>query len=300
MITLVFISLRVLPGDVTVVILGEQGYTLEKAATLRRQLGLDRPLHQQYVKFLWDLLHGDLGNSLITGREVAADLRMQLLRTAELTLLAVPLGTLVGIPLGAIAALRRNSISDIAVSLISLVGISVPLFASAYVLVYFFSIKLPLLPSAGFVPLMDDPVQHLRRIILPTICLMFWPAAVAMRMMRSSLLEVMHEDYIRTARAKGLREPLVIIRHAFRNALIPVVSIVGLQIGTLFAGAVVAESIFSWPGMGLYLYDGLLRRDLPVVQGAIIVMAVIFSVANLLVDLLYSVLDPRIRMEISQ
>jgi len=290
----------VLPGDVTVVILGEQGYTLEKAAVLRRQLGLDQPLYLQYVEFLWNLLHGDLGNSLITGREVAADLRVQLFRTAELTLLAVPLGTCLGIPLGVIAALRRNSIADIAVSLISLVGISVPLFASAYVLVYLFSIKLPLLPSAGFVPLLDDPAQHVRRIILPTVCLMFWPAAVAMRMTRSSLLEVMHEDYIRTARAKGLREPLVILRHALRNALIPVVSIVGLQIGTLFAGAVVAESIFSWPGMGLYLYDGLLRRDLPVVQGAIIVMAAIFTVANLVVDLLYSILDPRIRLEISQ
>lgn len=293
---LVFFLLRVLPGDVTVLLLGEDGYTQAGAAQLRARLGLDRPLPEQFFGWIAGVARGDFGESLITGRPVARDLAVRFMRTGELVALALPVACVVGIILGVAAAWGRRGLARYAVELVAILGISAPSFVIASVLILVFSLTLGWLPSGGFIPLQDDPIRHLRLLVLPVATLALAPVAVVARMTRSTMADVLNADYLRTAAAKGVGRASLLFRHALRNALLPVLTVVGLEAGSLLAGAVVVETIFAWPGMGLFLIDGVLKRDLPTVQTALLVVAAVFVVVNLVVDLLYAAVDPRIRL----
>lgn len=291
----VFFLLRVLPGDVTVLLLGEDGYTQAGAAELRANLGLDRSLPEQFVAWVSGMARGDFGESLISGRPVARDLLVRFLRTAELVVLALPIACVVGIVLGTAAAWGRGP-AEYAVGLVAVLGISAPSFVIASLLILVFSLNLGWLPSGGFLPFADDPGKHLSQLVLPVATLALAPIAVVARMTRSTMRDVLSADYLRTAAAKGVRRASLLFRHAMRNALLPVLTVVGLEAGSLLAGAVVVETIFAWPGMGLFLIDGVLKRDLPIVQTALLFASCIFVVVNLVVDLLYAVVDPRIRL----
>lgn len=292
---LVFFLLRVLPGDVTVLLLGEDGYTQAAAAQLRANLGLDRSLPEQFLSWISGIARGDFGSSLITGRPVARDLAVRFLRTGELVAFALPIACVIGVVLGVAAAWGRRSPANYVLALVAVLGISAPSFVIASFLILVFSLQLGWLPSGGFVPLADDPIRHMRLLILPVATLALAPIAVVARMTRSTMTDVLSADYLRTAAAKGVSSGRLLFRHALRNALLPVLTVVGLEAGSLLAGAVVVETIFAWPGMGLFLIDGVLKRDLPVVQTALLMVACVFVLVNLLVDLLYAVVDPRIR-----
>lgn len=295
LVSIIFFVLRILPGDVTEVLLGEEGYTEARADALRKQLGLDVSIPRQYVRWLEDLAAFDLGNSLTNGRAVNYELRIRFVRSAELAFLAMFVGSSVGVVLGVLSATRRDSAIDFFVGILATLGISVPSFVIGVVLVFLVSIKLGWLPSAGFEALRDDPSMHLRHLLLPALTLAASPMAIAARMTRSSMLEVLGQDFIRTARAKGLREHAVVYRHGLRNAAIPIVTQLGLSMGGLMAGTVIVETIFAWPGLGMYMIEGVTRRDLPVAEGTIIAVGSIYVFINLAIDLIYGLIDPRIR-----
>ena len=292
--SLVFIVLYLIPGDVASIIAGERA-TPEQVANIRRALGLDRPLHIQYLDWLSRVIRGDLGKSLISGRPVMADLILQLPRTIELMVSSLSIAVAIGVPAGILAAVRRSRVEDLLVSFVALVGLSLPNFVVGTLLAMFFGLYLQWLPISGFVPFEQDPVHHLKLLVMPSVALGLSMAGVVMRMTRSTMLEVLGEDYIRTARAKGLTERVVHYRHALKNALIPVVSVIGVQAGTLLGGTVIIELIFNWPGLSSLLIRGIYQRDAPLVQGVVLLISGAFILINLIVDIANSYLDPRIR-----
>lgn len=285
---IIFAMVRLIPGDPAQVIAGEQA-TRETVEAVRKGLGLDQPIAVQYVRFLRDLLHGDMGTSTRSLRPVNRELADRFPHTIELTLAAMLVASLIGIGAGIIAATRQNRWPDTLSMLLALGGVSMPVFWLGLMLILLFSVKLGWLPPVGR--------GTWAQLVLPAITLGAASAAILARMTRSSLLESLRQEFITTARAKGLAEPLVIGKHALKNALIPVVTVMGLQFGTLLSGAVLTETVFAWPGIGRLIVEAILARDYPVVQGAVLLTALTFVFVNLVVDLLYSVLDPRIRYD---
>jgi peptide/nickel transport system permease protein len=295
--TLLFFAIHLLPGDPALLILGGDAgqATPEQVARVRARLGLDRPLPVQYLAWLGRAARGDLGTSLLDDRPVATDLLNRLPRTLQLILPAITLAAALGIPLGVFAARRRGRWADPAASTGALLGFSMPVFVTAMLLVVVFSLALGWLPPAGYVPFGESPAGFLRHLALPVLALAAAPLATVMRMTRSAFLEQSALDYVRTARAKGLAEPVVARRHVLRNALLPVVAIVGLQVGSMFAGAVLVEYVFSWPGLNSLLLNSLGSRDYPMIQGVVLLGAVLFVLVNFLTDVCYALLNPRIR-----
>lgn len=315
-ITLVaFFLIRLVPGDPIEVMVGERRLDAEAHARLTQQLGLDRPLLLQYASYVTQTLRGDLGTSIASREPVSAELAELFPATVELALCALALALVFGLAFGALAAVKRGSLIDQGVMGLATVGYSMPIFWWGLMLIMLFSVDLGWTPVSGRIGieydiptrsgfmlidslLSGEPgafVSALRHLLLPTLVLGTVPMAVIARMTRSSLLEVLREEYMRTARAKGLSPARILVVHGLRNALIPVITVVGLQTGTLLGGAVLTETIFSWPGIGKWLIDSIARRDYPVVQAGILISALIFIAANLVVDLLYGVADPRIR-----
>ncbi len=291
---LVFGLVHLIPGDVAQILLGTQA-TDEQLATLRRTFGLDRPLPIQYVDWLSHVLVGDFGVSFRTDRPVLPDLVQRFGVTLQLTLVSMLIALVVAIPLGAASAANRGKLSDGLSRIVALLGLSIPNFWLGTLLILFVSLVLHWLPPVGFVSLLDNPWLGIQTLLLPAIALGTAVAAFIMRMVRSSLLEVLSRDYIRTAQAKGLRERTVLYRHALKNAFIPVLTVIGVQIGYLLGGAVIIESIFSLPGMGRFILDSISNRDYSIVQGGVLFIALIFCLVNLSVDLVYGWIDPRIR-----
>ncbi len=288
-----FVLIRQTPGDPVLVRLGEEA-TPENRAALRHELGLDRPVTVQYVKWLGRVLRGDFGRSIRNNQPVLDALAERLPKTLELGLVAFAYSVGIAIPLGTLGALFRRGPIGLAASAFTFAGVSMPNFFLGTLLILFLSVKLGWLPPGQYVPFSEDPLDNLRRLIMPAITLGTAGAAVNMRLIRSSLLDVIVQDYIRTARAKGLPERLVFFRHALRNALIPVVTIVGIQVGALWEGAFVTETIFAWPGVGRLTINSISGRDYPVVQAVVLIAAFSFMLSSLLVDLAYAWLDPRI------
>ncbi|OWJ72332.1 ABC transporter permease subunit [Haematobacter missouriensis] len=306
---------RILPGDPVLLMAGERGISPERYAQLSHQLGYDKPIWQQYLDFLWRLAHGDLGNSIVTKKPVLTEFLALFPATIELGLCAILIATLVGVPVGVIAAIKRGSWFDQLAMTTALVGFSMPIFWWGLLLIILFSGTLGWTPVSGRISLMyffpqvtgfmlidsllsgqkgafASAVSHL---ILPSVVLATIPLAVIARQTRSAMLEVMGEDYVRTAKAKGLSEGRVVGVHALRNAMIPVVTTIGLQIGVLLAGAILTETIFSWPGIGKWMIDSISRRDYPVVQSGLLLIAAVVMIVNLIVDLTYGLINPRIR-----
>jgi dipeptide transport system permease protein len=311
-----FMMIRLVPGDPIEVRRGERGITPERLAELRHEMGLDQPIWKQFADYVWGLLHGDFGVSIITQNPVLQEFLTLFPATVELSACALVFAIVIGIPAGVIAASRRGGIYDQTLMGLALTGYSMPIFWWGLMLILIMSNMLGLTPVSGRVDLIKyyypqvtgfmlidslisgqkgafaDAVRHL---ILPTIVLGTIPLAVIARMTRSSMLEVLEEDYVRTARAKGLPPLRVIGIHALRNALIPVVTVIGISVGSLLAGAVLTETIFSWPGVGKWLIESIFRRDYPALQGGIMLISSIVIVVNLLVDLTYGLINPRIR-----
>jgi len=310
----VFFMVRAIPGDPAQIILGQQA-TQAQVQQLRENMGLDKPIFVQYGLFLKDALRGDLGDSIVTGRPVTTELMVRLPATFELTTFAMLIAVLVGVPVGVIAAVRQYSLLDKVTSVLALTGISMPIFWLAMILVVIFGVNLELLPFPGRLDpttgitsitglvLVDSLLtlnfagfwDGLLHLIMPALALATIPMAVVMRMTRSSMLEVMNEDYVRTARAKGVIPWRVIVKHALRNAMLPTITVIGLQVGLLMGGAIITETIFSWPGIGLYAYNSISARDYASIQGVVLYGALLFVLINLVVDILYAILDPRVR-----
>lgn len=311
---MVFIVMHVLASDPTSIILGQHA-TTEQVERLREELGLNQPLYIQYFNFLKGILNGNLGNSLITKTSVTSEIASRFPATLELALVSIILASIFGILIGVISAVKQNTIIDYVGTVVSLLGVSMPIFWLGLMLIILFSVKLGWLPVAGRIQIGIEP-EHitglylldslisgnmeafkssLSHIILPSVALASYSTAIIARMTRSTMLEVIRQDYVRTARAKGIFERVVILSHALRNALIPIVTVIGLQLGSLLGGAVLTETVFSWPGVGSYTIDAILKSDYPVVQGAVMMLAIIFVLVNLIVDLLYAQLDPRIK-----
>ena len=312
---LTFALIRMVPGDPVELLAGERGISPERHAELMHDMGLDQPLLVQYGRYIVDVAQGDLGDSIVTRTPVLTEFLTLFPATVELSICAILFATLIGLPLGIIAAVRRGSMFDHSLMGLSLAGYSMPIFWWALLLILLFSVNLGWTPVSGRISVLYwvEPVtgfmlidsllsedegaflSALSHLILPAIVLGTVPLAVIARMTRSSMLEVLGEDYIRTARAKGLAPFRVIGLHALRNALIPVVTVIGLQVGVLFAGAILTETIFAWPGIGKWLIESVARRDYPVLQGGVLLVAAVIMIVNLLVDLTYGVLNPRIR-----
>lgn len=291
---LVFSILHLTPGNPALIIAGPDAPP-DVVREVEQALGLDQPLYVQYGRYLGRILHGDFGRSIRSREPVLERLIATFPVTLTLALVGVLVTTLVSVPMGILAAYRRNSLVDLATIFVVLSGSAMPVFALGLIFLWVFAVTLRWFPIAGFAPLTTrDGWWH---IILPAITVSGGTIALLARLTRSSMLEVLNQDYVRTARAKGAKELLVVLRHAFRNALLPVITVIGLQFGFLLSGAVVTESIFSLPGMGRLLVQAILARDFPIVQGAVLLAAVTFVLTNLLVDLLYAVADPRIRYE---
>jgi peptide/nickel transport system permease protein len=289
-----FTLIAIIPGDPVIALLGLEAGP-EAIAALRAKYALDEPFLVRFGAWLWAVLQGDLGRSIQTGRPVLAMVRDALGPTMLLAAAAMVVSLLIAIPAGVVAATRRNTPADFAASIGALCGMSLPTFWLGILLILGFSIWMPLLPSSGYAPVTEEPARALAHLVLPALTLGVGLAAATMRMTRSAMLEVLRADYIRTARAKGLTRTAVVWKHALRNALIPVVTLVGIQFGQLLGGVVVTETVFSWPGIGKLTVDAIFARDFPVVQGAILVTATLFVLINLITDLLYAALDPRLR-----
>ncbi|MEG4943465.1 ABC transporter permease [Microcoleus sp. F4-D5] len=313
---LVFIFLHLIPGDPATVLLGERG-TPEQVEMLRARLGLNQPLPLQYLAFLWSLIRFDLGNSIISGIPIIDEITSRWPATFELSVVAMLVALVIGIPAGIVGAVRKNSWLDNLAMSGSLIGVSLPVYWLGLMLIYLFAVYLKWLPPSGRISVdlgfgfksitgvyvldallrldlaaLRDAIAHL---ILPALTLGTIPLAIIARITRSAMLEVLSQDYIRTARAKGLPEYWVILKHALKNAFLPIVTTIGLQFGTLLSGAILTETIFSWPGIGSWIYTGILTRDYPIVQGGVIFVSVTFVLINLAVDISYAFFDPRIQ-----
>jgi peptide/nickel transport system permease protein len=291
----VFLLLHLTPGDPVDAMMAESGDATAKES-LRRELGLDRPIPVQYVAWMGRLLRGDLGRSIRNGEPVIENVSRRIRPSLELALLAMAIAVLVAFPVAIVSAVRHNTALDRLGTLFALFGICLPNFLLALLLIFVFGVTLRWLPISGYLDPLDEGWSGVRSLVLPAVTLGLALAAVIMRTLRSSLLEVLGEDYVRTARAKGLSEWVVIRGHVLRNALIPVVTVLGLQLGTLIGGAVITEYVFALPGVGRLVVDAVFARDYPLVQGVILLIAVAFIVSNLLVDLIYGWIDPRIRL----
>ena len=283
---IVFLIIRMLPGDPARALAGVQA-TPEFIEQTRERYGLDQPLHVQYARFMSGLFRGDLGTSTFSRRPVVTEIAERLPRTLVLAVTALAIATVVGVVAGIVSATKRNSIFDNASMFIALVGVAAPVFWMALMLQLLFSVQLGWLPATG----MGSPAH----LVLPAFTLGTSSAALMARITRSSMLDVLKQDFVTTARAKGLREQIVVNKHALKNAMIPVVTVLGLQFGILLGGAVLTETVFAWPGVGRLLVDAILRRDYPVVQGTVMLLSLLFVLINLAVDVIYAVLDPRIR-----
>jgi ABC-type dipeptide/oligopeptide/nickel transport system permease component len=297
--TAVFLFLHLLPGDPALTVLGGIDAHPDQAAItlVHKKLGLDRPIYVQYVDWMGNLARLNLGTSFTSGTSVSAELARRLPRTFLLIVPAETLAICVGIPLGIAAARLRRTFWDPTISAIALVGFSTPVFVSGLLFVLLFSLKLHWLPSGGYVAPTDDFGGFVKSAVMPVVALSLAPMATTMRMTRSSVLEQLGADYVRTARSKGVTEMRVLYRHVLRNALLPVVTIIGLHVGFMFAGSVLVEYLFNWPGVNAYLLNSIGGRDYPVVQGIVLVIAAIFILINFLTDLSFAILDPRIRYE---
>lgn len=313
---LVFAFLHLIPGDPAVVLLGERA-TPEQVASLRTQLGLDKPLIVQYLAFLGNLLSFNLGNSIISGISIADEIQTRLPASFELTMSAMLVALVLGIPAGVLAAVQKNRWLDNLTMSGSLIGVSLPVYWLGLLLVYLFAVNLHWLPPSGRLSVQAgfnfQPITHfyvldallrldwqtladvLVHLVLPALTLGTIPLAIVARITRSAMLEVLSQDYIRTARAKGVPEWRVVFQHALKNALLPVSTVTGLQFGSLLGSAILTETIFAWPGIGSWIYEGILARDYPVVQGGVIFVSIAFVLINLLVDISYTFLDPRIQ-----
>ena len=313
---MVFLMLRMIPGDPARLLLGEFA-SPDELARLRTQLGLDQSYLTQYTIYIKNLLLGDFGKSARTGAPIANEIGVRLLATIELSMAAMLIATILGIAAGVVSSVKQYSVFDYGSMFLALIGVSMPIFWLGLMLIYLLSVKFPILPMMGRITmgLEAPPVtgfvvidtlvagqlgafwDSLRHLTLPSFTLATIPMAIVARITRSSMLEVLNKDYVRTARAKGLDEMIVILRHALRNAFLPVVTVLGLNLGLLLGGAVLTETIFSWPGLGRYVVDSLMARDYAAVQGCILIFALVMALINLVVDLAYVILDPRIRVQ---
>jgi peptide/nickel transport system permease protein len=290
----VFFVFRIIPGDMAVMRLG-QNADPQSITAMRKLLGLDRPLYVQYVEWVGNAAHGDLGVSYINEQSVTSLVLQTFPATLELAVLGMLLALVLSVPMGILAALRRGSWLDHVARVLALVGFCMPRYWLAVLLIALLAVQVGWLPPAGYADLSADPVDNLRHAALPVLSLGLTIAAVQMRFLRASLLDVLGQDYVRTARAKGLSPRTVSLRHALKNALIPFVTVVGLELGSLMGGLVVVEQIFSWPGIGWLMINSITQRDYAVVQGSVLLIATGVVVINLVVDVLYGYLDPRIR-----
>ena len=287
--SLIFLMIRIIPGDPARLFAGETAKQ-EDVERLRRQMNLDKSLWVQYQYYMKDLLQGEMGNSLRTWEPVLKEIWLRLPATAELAVLSVIISSLIGIPAGIVSSVKRHSILDNLISVFSLVGVAMPVYWLGLELIIIFAVKLHWLPAAG-------NQEGLKSAILPALTLAFFSMALITRMTRATMLDVLSQDYVITARAKGLKYYRVIFHHALRNALIPVVTVVGLQFGYLLGGSILTETIFAWPGMGRLLTDSLFARDYPMVQGLVFVFSALFILINLSVDILYAYIDPRVQYD---
>lgn len=311
---LVFLIMRVFSPDPAAIVLG-QGATMEKMEAWREQMGLNRPLVEQYLDYMYNVLHGDFGISYFSNTPVTSELLSRLPATIELAVIAIVIASIVGVAFGIISAVKKNSIIDNLTMTTALIGVSMPVFWLGMLLIIVFSGWLHLVPSGGRIDSLMRPYDGtgfyfydtlisgdyeaffnaLQHAILPAVTLAGYSMAIITRMTRSAMLDVLHQDYIRTAKAKGLSSFKVIFKHAFRNALLPIVTVIGLQFGSLLSGAVLTETVFAWPGIGAYSVQCILRSDFPVIQSVVLIVAFIFVMVNLAVDLLYAALDPRVK-----
>jgi peptide/nickel transport system permease protein len=293
---IIFLMLRLLPGDIVDIIAGSDAQTDSAARErLRDAMGLSDPLHVQYGRWIWNLLQGDPGVSMRSGRPVGELLWKALPITIELALLSVLIATVVAVPLGVISAVRRDTGMDYGSRLFGLIGLSLPNFWIATLLLLFTSKAFGWVPSIRYIPIWEDPIGNLQQFAMPAFAVAIQLMAIIMRMTRATMLEVLNQDYVRTARAKGLAERLIVYRHALRNALIPVVTVIGFQLGALMGSSAIIEVIFGLNGVGNTLLQAIFNRDYTLVQAAVLYLAIVFVLINLIVDLLYAVLDPRIK-----
>ncbi|HLV97958.1 MAG TPA: ABC transporter permease [Ktedonobacterales bacterium] len=290
-----FMLIHLIPGDPARVLLGEDA-TPQSVAALQQQLGLNKPLFEQFALWLWQALQGNLGESIQLQQPVTQALLQRLPVTVELGVAALLFSLVLAIPLGVYSATHRNSWVEWLVNISSLIGTAIPSFVLALLLIFLFAVAWRIFPPGGYAPLMDDPLSNLRDLILPMIALGTGAVAVNLRQIRTSMTEVLEQDYVRTARAKGLAERRITYVHALRNAVVPLITIVGLQIGAILGGAFVIETIFLWPGIGALAVQSIFSKDYPVVQGIVLLVAASYMLTNLLVDLSYAFLDPRIRL----
>src|SRR5579859_2196329 len=291
-----FSLIRLVPGDPVTVVLGPDARTTpEQVAAIRTAFGLDQPAPLQYLRWMGHILSGDLGTSFRTGRSLTTELALRLPVTIELTVLAAVLGLIPALAIGTLAAIKRNSKTDYVATIGTLAGLSMPNFLLATLLVLVFSLMLRWLPPIGYVELNRDPLGNLKTMLLPALSLGLPFAGIMMRITRSSVLEVLGQDHVRVARAKGLPGQGVLRRHVLPNAAIPIITVAGIQIARLLGGALIVETIFGLPGIGRYVYEAISMRDYPVIQGVTLVVAVAFVLVSLLVDVLYAVVDPRLR-----
>ncbi len=292
---LVFMMLRLIPGDAVAIMLGANiDITPERVEALRRQLGLHLPLHQQYAQWLGGVLQGDFGRSVWTGRPVADEIVGRLPVTLQLSFMALAFAIVVSFPLGILAARARGSGADTVVRVASIVGLTLPSFWVGVLMLYATSMYLPAWPTIGYVPFAEDPLGNLARMALPTVAVALPMIAALTRILRSSLLDVLSLDYIRTGKAKGLAPRSLFYKHALRNAMIPVITVIGVQVGYLLSGVVVIEQVFAIPGLGRLVIGAINERNYPLAQGVILVATVVFVFVNLLVDLAYAWIDPRV------
>lgn len=293
---IIFAVLMVIPGDPAQIILGIHA-TPETLRELRRQLGLDQPVVIQYLTYMKKLVMGDMGRSIAYDVPIRSLIFSRLQVTIPLAILSMILAIFLSIPMGTYSALHRNRIGDYGIMIFSQIGLAVPAFWAGILLILLFAVTLHLLPAGGFESWVRDPMRALNSLLLPAFSLGFVRAAVLTRMTRSSMLEVLGEDYIRTARSKGLPKRMVVYKHAFRNAIIPVITIIGLQAADLLAGAIIIENVFYLPGIGRLVFEAIGQRDLPVVQGVVLFIAMLIVIINFVTDIAYRYLDPRIRYE---
>jgi peptide/nickel transport system permease protein len=289
-----FFLIRLVPGDTVTALLGAN-YNQEQAAALRADYGLDKPLITQYLIWVKNLLKGDFGHSFFTNQAVSSSIMERLPVTFELMIMSFIYCLLIAIPLGAVASLKKNSLLDYLATIFGLLGVSIPNFWLATILILVFSLHMGWFPSGGFVSFFADPIANLRYMFLPSIALGASVGAVVMRMTRSSMLEILKQDYIEMARAKGVSQKILIISHALKNALIPVITVLGIQMGYLLGGSVIIEQIFSLPGIGRLALQAITNRDYILMQGSILFVAAGFVIINLLVDLIYALINPQIR-----
>jgi peptide/nickel transport system permease protein len=297
-VTLIFLLMRLLPGDVALYILGSgESSEVNKQALqqIREDLGLDQPLLVQYGQWLWGAVRLDFGNSYWTRQPVTEELKRRYPITANLAVMSLLLGTLIAIPIGVLSAVRQDTLADYAARIFVISGLSLPNFWLAILIILALVHYFRWLPPLDYAPFWADPWQNLKQLAFPALATGYRLSAIGARMTRSSILEVLRDDYVRTARAKGLREYVIVLKHALRNALLPVITIIGLELLTLFGGLVVIETVFTIPGIGRYLVDAITHRDYPSVQALVFMFALLVVTVNLLVDIVYGFLDPRIR-----